>query len=448
VRSGGSHDSSQQWLFTRFLYSVLIYSITQQRYKRDYLRDNSTALGAAMRVCILDPSGSGFGYVHQLCQALVEQGCDVHLYTSPHWERAASGIEQRYQVHSWFYRYTQEGSAMPGLRGKMWRLARLFKHIIGMTKLVIAARRYDVIHVQWLPVPALDIATIWLMSTFRPVVYTVHDLYPYDSHKTIFLKALLKRIYRIPQALIVHSQSTTNGLLHDFRNKLAPIYQINRGNFDHLLFLDHKLSNHSGVKNAIPPVLFFGNIRENKGLDILLIAMAKVVKTIPLAKLLIVGIPRVDMTPYKELVRRLALSSSAEFRLGYVEEAGLPAIFQEASVVVLPYRVIDQSGVAITACTIGKAIVATAIGGMKEMVQEGGNGILVPPDDEDALADAIVRILESTTLRKKFEENPRRYSETELGWDSIARQTIGVYRLVQPKRSCRSRGNCKGGFNE
>jgi glycosyltransferase involved in cell wall biosynthesis len=316
----------------------------------------------------------------------------------------------------------------------VWRLLRLLEHVVGMTKLVFTARQFDVIHVQWLPVPILDIVVVWLLSKFRPIVYTVHDLYPHDSRKSVFLKILFRGIYNIPQALVVHSQNTANGLFQDFGIEPAKLHRINHGNFDYLFHF--ALESARPLTVAVSPiVLFFGNIRKNKGLDVLLKAMAEVVKEVPAAKLLVVGIPRVDITPYKELVRKLSLSMSVEFRLGYVDESQIPAIFNSASVVVLPYRVIDQSGVLITACTFGKSIVATEIGGLKELVQEARNGILVPVEDEVTLAEAIVEILQNEKLRKEYEQNSKMYSETELNWDTVARQTIDVYTSVLRRRS-------------
>jgi glycosyltransferase involved in cell wall biosynthesis len=385
---------------------------------------------ARVSVGMLSPSESGFHYTHQLCNALVEQGCDVHLYTSHYWNRMAQRFKVQYHVHPFFHRYTQ---SRPEARGKARVLLRLFEHVAGMAKLMAIALRYNVIHVQWLPVPILDVAVIRLLSKFRPIVYTVHNLYPHNCRKTLFLRVLLNYLYRTPRALIAHTQYTVDGLLHDFGVEPARIYRINHGNDSYLLSLHHTPLQSVG-RHPSSRILFFGNISKYKALDVLLRAMPKILEKIPSTKLAVVGIAGVDVTPCKELVQRLALSSSVEFRLGYVEESELPAIFESASVVALPYRVIDQSGVAITACTFGKAIVATDVGGLKELVQNAKNGILVPINDEDALAEAIVKILENETLRKEFERNSRSYSDTELNWDFIARQTSDVYKSICVER--------------
>lgn len=131
--------------------------------------------------------------------------------------------------------------------------------------------------------------------------------------------------------------------------------------------------------------------------------------------------------PYYELVRKLEITDSVQFRLGYVEENEIPSYFQSVSVVALPYKTIGQSGVAVAACTFGKAIVATRCGGLEELVEEAGNGILVPVGDSEGMASAIVKIIQDDGLRKKYEANSKRYAEQNLSWDLVAEKTASVY---------------------
>jgi len=385
-----------------------------------------------MKICVLDPSGSGFGYVHQLCQSLVNQGCDVHLFTSPCWNEMAKYFRVDYCVHQYFYKYTQKPSSKPGIEGKLWKILRLFEHFIAMIRTAFKAVQFDVIHIQWLTVPIFDITVVWVLSKLRPIVYTVHDLYANESGIQRLEKILLKLIYDIPDALIAHSAVTINGLICEFRVRPTKIYQVNHGNFDYLL----KLSMSDDNKYDFSPIiLFFGNIRRNKGLDVAIKAMGKVTESIPSARLQIVGVPRTDMAEYETLVAELGLSSNVQFMLGYITENKIPEIFKAAAVVVLPYRSIDQSGVAVTACTFGKSLVVTDVGGIKELVEMAKNGIIVPVDDDIALAEAIIKILTNRPLREQFEKNSRRYSESALDWETIATKTLRIYQIVVKNNS-------------
>jgi glycosyltransferase involved in cell wall biosynthesis len=146
--------------------------------------------------------------------------------------------------------------------------------------------------------------------------------------------------------------------------------------------------------------------------------------------LLVVGHPNINMQPFFKFVKKNNLAKEVEFRLGYIEEADLPGYFSAATIVVLPYREVSQSGVAIGACTFGRAIIATKIGGLKEMVDEAKNGLLVSVDDPFELATALEDLLASESLRREFEQNSKRYSNEALSWSEIAALTANSYRSL------------------
>src|SRR5579859_3162050 len=102
-----------------------------------------------LRVMMLDPSGSVAPFNHNLCNALVEQGCDVHLYTGPHWMRGIGKLKQHiYTSHVTFYRRTQLPAyeARGTWRAPVWNLARTVGHIIEMFKVMRVADDFDIVH--------------------------------------------------------------------------------------------------------------------------------------------------------------------------------------------------------------------------------------------------------------------------------------------------------------
>jgi glycosyltransferase involved in cell wall biosynthesis len=111
-------------------------------------------------------------------------------------------------------------------------------------------------------------------------------------------------------------------------------------------------------------------------------------------------------------------------------------LFRRASVVALPYIDASQSGVIPTAYTFGKPVVATTVGGLPELVEHGRTGYLVPPRDEQALADALVRLLIDKQLRHELGSNGKHKSNTELSPAAVARQTVAVYcRAIEDKQA-------------
>jgi hypothetical protein len=122
----------------------------------------------------------------------------------------------------------------------------------------------------------------------------------------------------------------------------------------------------------------------------------------------------------------------------YVSDDKRAELFRRASVVALPYIEASQSAVIPVAYTFAKPVVATTVGGLPEMVEHGRTGYLVPPQDEKALAEAVIRLLLNKDLRRKLGSNAKNKIDTECSAETIAQQTINVYRQVlhDGRRTC------------
>lgn len=381
----------------------------------------------AVQVLMIDPPASVCAVTHNLCNALADSGCEVHVCTGPYWMQSAGRCATRkYRLWIAFYRHTQlrEIAARGRIARALWRVVRLASHVWTLGKLLWIARRFDVVHVQWLPVPALDLVWLWLVSRRAPVFYTVHNLLPHHTRTTWLTPLLWRLVYRIPRSLFVHARHTARGLVDRFGISPRKIVEIRHGNMQHLLELRPA---DAPAPSGPPIVLFLGQIRREKGLDVLLRAAAFLRRRTARFRVLVVGRPLVDMRPHFELVRRLGLSDVVEFRLGYIEEEDLAAWLDRATVVALPYRAVDQSGIAVAACTLGKALVATRCGGVEELVREADNGILVPVEDAERLAVAIGDLLLDERRRRRYETNSRKYARETLSWRPIAEATLAAY---------------------
>ena len=131
-------------------------------------------------------------------------------------------------------------------------------------------------------------------------------------------------------------------------------------------------------------ILSFGLIRAYKGLEVLLEAFARLEG----AELWIVGNPRMDVEPLRELAA--AAPGRVRFVTRFVEDAEIPAIFRRADVIALPYLDAEHSGVLYTGLAFGKPLVLSAVGGFPEVAATGA-ARLVPPGDVDALAATLAR---------------------------------------------------------
>jgi glycosyltransferase involved in cell wall biosynthesis len=114
------------------------------------------------------------------------------------------------------------------------------------------------------------------------------------------------------------------------------------------------------------------------------------------------------------------------------------ALLSRAGMLVLPYVEASQSGVACIAMATGTPIVASAIGGLAELIHDHVDGLLVPPANPQALANAIFALMTNEDLRFRLAAAVARCQE-DLSWPNIAQTTAGMYVqvLAQPRQETR-----------
>ena len=385
----------------------------------------------SIRVLMLDPSFCAPGYTHNLCNALVDAGCEVNLFTGPHFGRVSRcWREITYTPRIAFYRRTQLRSYGAGrLTRPVWLFLRLVGHFTSLARLTAAVGRYDVLHLHFPPVLPVDARWLHLIRHRIPVVHTVHNLWPHRASRDASDRQRLRRLYHACHQLIAHTEDTVRGLIEEFGVPPERIARIPHGNFRQ--FWNQERASVPALDHPAEPtptILMFGELRPSKGADVLLRAAATLRDRGVAFRVVLAGAPFAATQPIRDLTRELDLEDRVVFHLRYVEEEVVPSYFEAASVVALPYRTIDQSGVAIAALTMGRAIVATRIAGFTDLVEQGECGLLVPVDDVESLAAALERLLTDDGLRRRFERNARRYAETALAWEPIAECTIDAYR--------------------
>jgi glycosyltransferase involved in cell wall biosynthesis len=147
---------------------------------------------------------------------------------------------------------------------------------------------------------------------------------------------------------------------------------------------------------ARPRVLFVGVLELYKGLDLLVSAWPRVARQVPAAELRLVG--KGSRTDLAEQLLRLA-NVTWEPELAPEEVA---AELDAATCLVLPSRREGMGRVVVEAFCRGRAVVGTRGGGIEDLVRDGENGLLVPADDADALAAALVNVLSNPELAERL----------------------------------------------
>ena len=370
-----------------------------------------------MRVHLVDPPAYTPPYDHALSRALGAAGADVQLITS----RFAYGAvpdPDGYVRRELFYR-----RALGAAGSRTRRLSKLASHVPDMLRYRGVARDADVVHFQWLTTPVLDVHLL----PRRPLVLTAHDLLPREPRpgQLAAQRRLLERV----DAVVVHSEYGRGQLVDGLGLDPARVHVIHHGAFAHAVSgarapLPPELTAHAG-SHGRPVVLFAGLLRPYKGLDTLLDAWRRVTG----AELWIAGRPMMDLGPLRALG-----DDGVRWVPRFVSDGELAALLDRADLVVLPNartQRFDQSGVLATALAFGKPLVVTDIGGFSEIAAAGA-ARLVPPDDPEALSEALAELVADPAARERLAAGALAAARAggPFSWEAAAEATLALYARV------------------
>lgn len=257
--------------------------------------------------------------------------------------------------------------------------------------------------------------------TSTKIVYICHNVTPHEESGTLDHRlawVVLKR----GDAFIVHSEQDRRKLRALLPQAVVwhaklPIFNIFEK--DEMQSIDvQKLRREFGLENK-RVLLFFGFVRPYKGLEYAIQALPLVQSRYPDAHLLVVGEFWSSKEQYLWYAREAGVLDSITIIDRYVPNEAMAKYFALADVVVLPYVSATQSGVVQVAFHFGVPVITTRVGGLHEVVKDGYNGFVVPPQDESALAAAIVRYF-GEDKKSVFSENIK--NDCSLGrysWDEL-----------------------------
>jgi glycosyltransferase involved in cell wall biosynthesis len=175
-------------------------------------------------------------------------------------------------------------------------------------------------------------------------------------------------------------------------------------------------------------LLFVGRLVPEKGLDTLINSLPIILAKGANVKLVVVG-----EGPQKEMYQRIANDHGLHekvFFAGHIDDWTLRALYRVADVTVVPSKFEPFGIVALEAMAAHCPLVTTTTGGLNEIVDGGGTGLKVPPDDPNALAGAILRIVRDVGFKNYIVENAYQKCLWNYNWDKIAEWTSGVYDAV------------------
>jgi glycosyltransferase involved in cell wall biosynthesis len=178
-----------------------------------------------------------------------------------------------------------------------------------------------------------------------------------------------------------------------------------------------------GLREQHNYILFFGYIRQNKGLDLLIQAFSdERLRQFPL-RLIIAGEFYENPEPYLDLIIKLGLEGKVELRTGFIPDSEVRNYFSIADLVTLPYRVATQSGVTQIAYHFEKPILVTNVGGLAATVPDGKVGYVVDVNPTD-IADALLDFYSNNRAEQLIENI--KIEKTKFKWSKMTDAINGL----------------------
>jgi alpha-maltose-1-phosphate synthase len=268
-----------------------------------------------------------------------------------------------------------------------------------------------------------------------PILLTVHDVATHpgaDSREPARRARVRRNLRERAAAVVVHGHSLRQAYMAQTPAGAAgpDVHAIPHGCYTVLRHWARP-----GVPELPRSVLFFGRIHEYKGLDYLLRATEIASPAVPDLKVIVAG----DGADLEGRLRELLSNPRVTMHRGYLGNDRVAELFQQASIVVLPYIEGSQSGVVRIAYAFGKPVIVTRVGSIPESVRDGITGLVVPPRDERALAQAMVALLTDDTRRAAMARAAAEMADGELSWATVARRTVPILERLAARGPAASR---------
>lgn len=175
-----------------------------------------------------------------------------------------------------------------------------------------------------------------------------------------------------------------------------------------------------GLEHGKKNLLFFGLIREYKGLDILLNAFGQLDDSY---QLIVAGEPYGSFEKYQRIIDSSPAKDRIRLFTNYIKDSEVKDYFSAADLVVLPYRTATQSGISAISWHFEVPMVVTDVGGLKQAVGDSGTGLVAEKADEECILEEIHKFFSDGNLRILC-LNSIRSEKQRLSWNSFSRRLL------------------------
>ena len=286
------------------------------------------------------------------------------------------------------------------------------------TAYYIKRKKPDMVVIQWWHpyfAPCYFLLTRFMGR--QNITFVCHNVFPHERFP--FDKMLTKLALKKGRHFIVHAKEEAKELSKiqphpDYVVTPHPTYNAFR--FENMSREQAREKLHIGPEDRI--LLFFGYVREYKGLKYLLRAMPEISHMDGKVKLWVVGEFGSDKEDYLGLIHDLKIEECVKVHDSYTPDREVEKYFAAADLVVLPYISATQSGIAQIAFGFTKPVVVTAVGGLPDVVEDGRTGYIVEPESPKAIAKAVNMFFgenQAERMQENIEKEACRFSWERMG---------------------------------
>ncbi|HMA62101.1 MAG TPA: glycosyltransferase family 4 protein [bacterium] len=294
----------------------------------------------------------------------------------------------------------------------------------------IISKNYDLVIIQfWQPFFSLLLSTITRMIKYRDnnikIISLCHNVAPHEGSPLD--RVLTKFFFNAADGFLIQSRSVTSDLLKivpraPYEYNPHPLYNV----FGKALE-SSRARRKLDIKTDEPLVLYFGYIRNYKGLEYLIQAYPQIHSKIG-GKLLIIGEFYHNKQNYLDLIQESGVAEDIVVQDQYVPDDQVNLYFSAADILVLPYISATQSGITQIALAYNLPCVVTNVGGLPEVVHDRKTGFVVEPKDSKAISKAVIEYFTSCDkhkIAKNISRERQKYS-----WQRMKNTLVKLYRKI------------------
>jgi len=301
----------------------------------------------------------------------------------------------------------------------------------------IVKNHANFIYIPWwtisLAIPFLYLAKMSKKHGIK-VIIEFHNLFDHDAGKIkkILSSVIINKIVKYSDLCIVHTKENSEKLenlaKHDVNGIILPLGPLND-----LKHLDNpnEIYELYSLNKKKKYILMFGIVRKYKGLEYAIKAMQFLKKPeYSDYQLLVVGEIWINLRKEKDLISKYGLENKIIFINKFIPDGHILPFFKIAEIIIYPYSSATQSGSLNFALSATKPIIATTVGGFKEILKDQVNGLIIPPKDPHKLANAILKLIENQEIAKKIAENGHKYFQNNSSWNTIIEKMLNSIKII------------------